>query len=170
MSETKLPVKSNAASVTPGPAGSLVQADPPPRRAKLFARRSSSKSKGYGRSSINKNLDGVTRHLLSSSGPFEPGAMVKCYIYRESRQTVRFTVDPSRRGDAKSTVVADSAEVPSPRRRSTLELASDVLANPGAWLRTPNDGLGDRAPIDLIGTEEEPKVYNLLSAAEHGLF
>ena len=54
--------------------------------------------------------------------------------------------------------------------RTTLELASDVLKEPASWLRTPNPQLGDRAPIDLIGTDEEFKVYNLLNAVDQGLF
>ncbi|MGA8347372.1 MAG: hypothetical protein WB773_06080, partial [Isosphaeraceae bacterium] len=41
---------------------------------------------------------------------------------------------------------------PPDRRRSTLELASDVLENPGEWLRTSNTQLGNRRPIDLMGT------------------
>jgi uncharacterized protein (DUF2384 family) len=58
-----------------------------------------------------------------------------------------------------------------PRRiRSTLELAEDVLENPGAWLRTPNPQLGDRKPIELVGTDEDYKVFNLLNAVDQGLF
>ena len=60
--------------------------------------------------------------------------------------------------------------MPPERPRSTLELASDLLANPGQWLRTPNPNLGDQKPIDLIDTEEEYKVYDLLSAFDQGLF
>lgn len=56
------------------------------------------------------------------------------------------------------------------RKRTALELASDVLENPGSWLRQPNSQLGDRPPIELIGTDEEFKVYNLLNAVDQGLF
>ena len=59
---------------------------------------------------------------------------------------------------------------PPDRRRSTLELASDVLENPGEWLRTSNSQLGNRRPIDLMGTEEEEKVFDLLHAVDQGLF
>ena len=59
---------------------------------------------------------------------------------------------------------------PPDRRRSTLELASDVLENPGEWLRTSNTQLGNRRPIDLMGTEEEEKVFDLLHAVDQGLF
>jgi hypothetical protein len=60
--------------------------------------------------------------------------------------------------------------MPPQRPRSTLELASDLLATPGLWLRTPNPNLGNRKPIDLIDTEEEHKVYDMLNAFDQGLF
>src|SRR5271157_4635841 len=67
-----------------------------------------------------------------------------------------------------------SAELEEHTRRrvqgSTLELASDVLENPGEWLRTSNTQLGNRRPIDLMGTEEEEKVFDLLHAVDQGLF
>ncbi len=67
-----------------------------------------------------------------------------------------------------------SADLGSPtepqRVRSALELANEVLENPGLWLRTPNPRLDDRQPIELIGTEEELKVYNILNAVNQGLF
>lgn len=56
------------------------------------------------------------------------------------------------------------------RLRSTLELAADVLDDPGPWLRAPNAQLGDRRPIDLVGTEEEFRVANLLVAIDQSLF
>jgi len=59
---------------------------------------------------------------------------------------------------------------PPDRRRSTLELATDVLENPGEWLRTSNTQLGNRRPIDLMGTDEEEKVFDLLHAVDQGLF
>ncbi len=58
----------------------------------------------------------------------------------------------------------------SPRSRSPLRLAADVLDDPGPWLRAPNAQLGDRRPIDLVGTEEEFRVTNLLVAIDQGLF
>jgi uncharacterized protein (DUF2384 family) len=61
------------------------------------------------------------------------------------------------------------AEAPA-RLPSALELAADVLDDPGPWLRAPNPQLGDRPPIDLIGTDEEFRVSNLLTAIDRGLF
>jgi uncharacterized protein (DUF2384 family) len=64
----------------------------------------------------------------------------------------------------------DENSWPIPPQRSALELASKLLQHPGAWLRTPNPNLGDRKPIDLIDTDEESKVFNLLNAVDQGLF
>jgi uncharacterized protein (DUF2384 family) len=62
----------------------------------------------------------------------------------------------------------NTASVAQPR--SALELANDVMENPELWLRTANPQLGDRSPIDLIGTSEEFRVHNLLNAVDQGLF
>jgi len=63
-------------------------------------------------------------------------------------------------------------EEPTPpdRWRSTMVLAGDVLENPIEWLRTSNTQLGNRRPIDLMGTDEEEKVFDLLHAVDQGLF
>ena len=53
---------------------------------------------------------------------------------------------------------------------TALSLADALLEHPKLWLETPNSQLGDRKPNDLIGTNEEVKVYNLLNAADWGLF
>ena len=63
----------------------------------------------------------------------------------------------------------EDAETPKVRKRA-LALARRLLNNPQIWLETPNSQFGDRKPIDLIQTNEAIKVYNLLHAAELGLF
>ncbi len=50
------------------------------------------------------------------------------------------------------------------------QLAIEVLGNPSAWFSTPNSNLGSRKPADLIGTEEEHKVFDLLYAVDQGSF
>ncbi len=77
---------------------------------------------------------------------------------------------PPRPTRASSTIRTLEEQTPPDRQRSTLELASDVLENPVEWLRTSNTQLGNRRPIDLMGTEEEEKVFNLLHAVDQGLF
>jgi hypothetical protein len=66
---------------------------------------------------------------------------------------------------------ASSEEAAAPSQtQAILELAGDLLKYPDLWLRASNPQLGNRRPIDLIGTEEEFRVYNLLNAVNWGLF
>ena len=50
------------------------------------------------------------------------------------------------------------------------QLLSTVLDDPEAWLSMPSAQLGGRKPADLIGTEEEQKIVDLLLAVDQGLF
>ena len=66
----------------------------------------------------------------------------------------------------------DRGEFDPPRAdpKNVLVLIDTVVSNPVVWVGTPCPQLGVRKPIDLIGTDEEAKVVNLLSAVDHGLF
>lgn len=57
-----------------------------------------------------------------------------------------------------------------PPAKTTLELVSELLTEPGRWLRTPNPQFGNRSPIDLIDTPDEVLVRNALQAFQLGLF
>ena len=46
----------------------------------------------------------------------------------------------------------------------------DMFADPDYWLDMPNDQLGGRKPRDLIGTEDERHVRNLIRAIKYGMF
>lgn len=37
------------------------------------------------------------------------------------------------------------------------------------WLSTPQWGLGMRVPVDLVGTDAEAEVWDLLGRIEHGV-
>ncbi len=65
---------------------------------------------------------------------------------------------------------SDPADPVGDTPKTALELTSELLQHPGAWLRTPNENLGNRRPIDLLDTDEEEKVSNLLNAVKYGLF
>jgi hypothetical protein len=56
------------------------------------------------------------------------------------------------------------------RSVSVHELVDAVVANPEAWLSMPSAQFGGRRPSDLIGTEEEHKIVDLLLAVDQGLF
>ena len=47
--------------------------------------------------------------------------------------------------------------------------ASDVVADAGQWLDMPNDQLGGQRPRDLIGTDREQAVRDLLRALKQGM-
>ena len=96
-------------------------------------------------------------------------AVPKSRPNKKSRQVAEPAILPKRTRPSAKDRGLDTA-VPPRATRTALELAVDVLENPGAWLRTPHPQFGDRPPIDLIGTDEEYQVYNLLKAVDLGLF
>jgi hypothetical protein len=44
-----------------------------------------------------------------------------------------------------------------------------VVAEPREWLDTPNDRLGGLKPKELIGTNREPLLHDLLRAIKQGM-
>ena len=48
--------------------------------------------------------------------------------------------------------------------------AGEVVLDPDRWLRTPNDQLGGREPIDLIRTGQKQQVLDLIGAIKGGMF
>ena len=45
----------------------------------------------------------------------------------------------------------------------------NLLLNADEWLDAPNDQLGGARPWDLIGTDQEPLLRNLVRAAKYGV-
>ena len=45
----------------------------------------------------------------------------------------------------------------------------DLLLNADEWLDAPNDQLAGARPWDLIGTDQEPLLRNLVRAAKYGV-
>jgi Protein of unknown function (DUF2384) len=50
------------------------------------------------------------------------------------------------------------------------KLLIGVVDNPESWLSTPSIHFGGRRPVDLVGTDEEYKLSDLLQAVDQGLF
>lgn len=48
-------------------------------------------------------------------------------------------------------------------------LIAEVVHDPEQWKRTPNDVLGGRKPTDLIGTDHEERLRELLRALKVGM-
>ena len=58
-----------------------------------------------------------------------------------------------------------------PARSTELtRLVFEVVDNPDRWLSTPSVHFGGRKPLDLVGTDEEFKLIDLLQAVDQGLF
>jgi hypothetical protein len=49
-------------------------------------------------------------------------------------------------------------------------LLNSVLDQPETWMSTPSIQFGGRRPADLVGTEEEAKIFDILIAVDQGLF
>ncbi len=54
--------------------------------------------------------------------------------------------------------------------RPIAELIFEVVPDPGAWLVTPNPQLFSEPPLNLIGTDREWHLRDLLRAAKQGYF
>jgi hypothetical protein len=53
---------------------------------------------------------------------------------------------------------------------SIEDLVRELVDKPDCWLDTPNDQLGGERPRDLVGTQKEPVLRNLLEAIKYGSF
>jgi hypothetical protein len=51
-----------------------------------------------------------------------------------------------------------------------LDEIADVLDFPDAWLDAHNEHLGYRTPRELLGTDREPEVWNLIRMIKQGAF
>lgn len=49
------------------------------------------------------------------------------------------------------------------------EEVKGIVSDPDRWMATPNDQLGGRRPIDMIGAKEEQELRDLLRAIKHGM-
>lgn len=102
------------------------------------------------RSALDECRAALLRKSDVSSGRREDPTMVKGDFLPESN----------------AVLVADH---PVPSRDLDALLAA-VVDDPERWLSTPSAQFGGRRPIDLVGTEEEVKIVDLLHAVDQGLF
>lgn len=102
------------------------------------------------RSALDECQAALLRKSDVSSGRREDPTMVKGDFLPESN----------------AVLVADH---PVPSRDLDALLAA-VVDDPERWLSTPSAQFGGRRPIDLVGTEEEVKIVDLLHAVDQGLF
>ena len=57
-----------------------------------------------------------------------------------------------------------------PRSAKLTALLKAVLDQPEKWMAAPSMQLGGRRPADLVGTDEEVKIFDILNAVDQGLF
>jgi hypothetical protein len=50
------------------------------------------------------------------------------------------------------------------------KLLASIVDKPEIWMKTPSAQFGGRRPIELVGTEEEFKIFDILHAVDQGLF
>ena len=58
--------------------------------------------------------------------------------------------------------------LPGERKDIRKEITA-LIDEPNKWLKTPNDQLGGERPKDLIGTEREQLLRDLLRAIKYGM-
>ena len=54
--------------------------------------------------------------------------------------------------------------------RAMLEDVGGFVEDPARWFNTPNPDFEGRKPVELLGTTEEPRLRNRITAARLGLF
>ncbi len=57
-----------------------------------------------------------------------------------------------------------------PKSQELLDEIKSLFENPEAWLEVPNVLFHFRRPIDLIGTDEEELVRDVIEAFKYGLY
>jgi len=145
----------------------LLRVESRTRGRKIVTTRKSKSDKPPRRTRASSTLRTQVESLLADGGrEKEPNRVTEL----QSKLEELTRSDPQQVRIALERLSELEEHTPPDRRRSTLELATDVLENPGEWLRTSNTQLGNRRPIDLMGTDEEEKVFDLLHAVDQGLF
>ncbi len=44
-----------------------------------------------------------------------------------------------------------------------------IVKDPDRWMKTPHDLLGGQKPLDLIGTDKEQQLRDLIRSIKHGM-
>jgi hypothetical protein len=91
---------------------------------------------------------------------------------RSNKQRVSKTAKEKRmvRDDLKPNTNAGVLTKRRPRSTKLTALLNAVLDQPEKWMATPSLQLGGRRPAELVGTNEEVKIFDILNAVDQGLF
>jgi DNA-binding transcriptional ArsR family regulator len=61
-------------------------------------------------------------------------------------------------------------EITTPIDPKLLRDVAGFVDDPEKWFHTPNQELGWQKPIEMLGTDEEPKLRNRIEGAKYGMF
>jgi Protein of unknown function (DUF2384) len=86
--------------------------------------------------------------------------------YKASVRTPRFDRNMGSSGETAS----DAKTASVPIERKLLEDVKGFVDDPEKWFRTPNADFEGRQPIELLGTDDEPRLRNRIEAAKLGMF
>jgi DNA-binding transcriptional ArsR family regulator len=96
--------------------------------------------------------------------------------HREGKETRYELTEPgSRFLDSAFGLLDEADPVPEPaisrsELKKLIKKVGTVVEDPEDWLYTPNPQFEGRRPIDLIGTDDEIRVYIIIEAAQQGFF
>jgi hypothetical protein len=124
------------------------------------------------------DLDGIlcrVSHFLTwiSKRPVEDADEI-LELVEEIRDSQETAASPSRSKDAtqmftEERMQATRVNLTVPRSTELDGLLTAVVDNPDTWLSTPSMQLGGRRPGELVGTDEEFKIFDILHAVDQGL-
>ena len=140
---------------------------------------SSRKVKGERESRQEALLLQIKSYLIASKTPAEDWRLIKEFVedvagfpdVKEPTPESAEDRDPQGFKDEPMAQLRFSSRAAKPvKSAELLELLQVVVQDPEGWLSTPNAQFGGRKPQDLVGTAEEPKIFDLLHAVDQGLF
>lgn len=107
-----------------------------------------------------------TRAKADRSGGSAAGLPLK----RPASKTSAAKREEAAREGARSGSIAERASGRQPLSPELDVLLESVLEQPEAWLKAPNPRFRGARPADLVGTEDESKIIDILRAVDLGLF
>jgi hypothetical protein len=68
------------------------------------------------------------------------------------------------------TAKTQKVEIDPDHKLTTRELILKIIPDGAEWIKTPNSRFGGQTPEELIGTQYEPALRNLVFGVKDGIF